>query len=86
MLVILLWQKDIENEDEAFIFTQMWVQAWHIPTQWLTPDTAWKLGKTFKLCYNVFIPESGSKDGRVVKMLVEVDLSKPLIRGTFCMI
>lgn len=28
------------------------------------------------------IPESGSKEGRYAKLLVEVDLTKPLIRGT----
>lgn len=28
------------------------------------------------------IPENGNKDGRNVKVLVEVDLLKPLIRGT----
>lgn len=30
----------------------------------------------------MIIPETGSKDGRLAKMLVEVYLSKPLIRGT----
>lgn len=28
------------------------------------------------------IPENDSKEGRYVKMLVEVDLTKPFIRGT----
>lgn len=30
----------------------------------------------------MIIHEHGSKEGRYVKMLVEVDLCKPLIRGT----
>lgn len=83
MLVILPWKKDIENEEELFSTTQMWVQVWHIPTQWLSSETAWKLGKLFKKCLNVVIPESGSKEGRVVKILVEIELNKPLVRGTF---
>lgn len=36
----------------------------------------------FPQCLNVFIPEIDSKEGRCAKLLVEVDLSKPLIRGT----
>lgn len=30
----------------------------------------------------MIIPENDTKEGRYVKMLVEVDLTKPLIRGT----
>lgn len=36
----------------------------------------------FNKCLNVVIPENGSKEGMYVKLLVKVDLSKPLIRGT----
>lgn len=36
----------------------------------------------FQQCYNVIILESGSKEEKCANMLVEVDLSKPLIRGT----
>lgn len=60
----------------------MWVQVWEIPPQWLTSETVWKVGKVFKQVSNVIIPETGSKDGRFAKMLAEVDLSKPLTRGT----
>lgn len=60
----------------------MWVQAWNIPVQWLTSETVWKIGKIFNKFLNVVIHENGSKKGRYVKILVEVDLSKPQIRGT----
>lgn len=39
------------------------------------------MGKRFSLCLNVILLESGSKEGRVLKLLVEVDLNKPLLRG-----
>lgn len=42
----------------------------------------WKLGKIFPSCLNILVPEHGSKEGRLLKMLVEVDLEKPLLRGT----
>lgn len=34
------------------------------------------------MCLNVVIPENGSKKGRVLKMLAEIKLEKPLLRGT----
>lgn len=83
MLVILPWSKDVENDELCFCKTQMWLQAMQIPSQWLSPETAWKIGNIFKQCLNAYIPESGSREGRVAKMLVEVDLNNLLIRGTF---
>lgn len=68
--------------EEAFCSTQIWVQAWYIPIQWLSTETEWKIRKIFNRCFNVIILENESTDGRYVKLLVEVDLSKPLIRGT----
>lgn len=82
MLVLHPWKQDIEKDETLFHFSPMWVQVWEIPPQWLTSQTVWKIGKVFKKVSNVIISETGSKDGRFVKMLVEVDLSKPLTRGT----
>lgn len=39
-------------------------------------------GKIFNHVSNVLIPENESKEGMFAKMLVEVDLTKPLIHGT----
>lgn len=40
------------------------------------------MGKIFNRVSNVLILENGSTEGRFTKMLVEVDLTKTLIRGT----
>lgn len=60
----------------------MWVQVWQVQVQWLSNETAWKLGQIFKNCIKVVIPKNGNKDGRYAKVLVGVDFLKPLIRGT----
>lgn len=44
--------------------------------------TVWKIGRAFNQVSNVLIPENGSKDGRHVKLLVDVDLTKPLLQET----
>lgn len=82
MLVIQPWKQDIDRDERAFHKSPMWVQVWQVPTQWLTSETIRKIGKIFAQCSNVIILENGSTEGRYAKMLVEVDLSKPLIRGT----
>lgn len=61
----------------------MWVQAWNIPAHWLSSATVWKIRQVFDHCLNVVvIPESGNKEWRYAKLLVEVDLTQPLLRGT----
>lgn len=82
LLVLQPWQKDIEKKDEALQSAQMWVQVWNIPVHWISAETAWKIMKGFGKCNNVIVPKNGSKEGRYVKMFVEVELTKPLIRGT----
>lgn len=40
------------------------------------------MGKVFNQGSNVLIPENGNKEGKYVKLLVDVNLTKPLILGT----
>lgn len=40
------------------------------------------MGKLFYHCLNVIYPEHGSKKGKLLKLLVEVEFDKPLLRGT----
>lgn len=82
LLVLVPWEEDVHLDDQKFLSTQMWVQAWDIPLQWLTSRTVWKIGRAFNQVSNVLIPENGSRDGRYAKLLVDMDLTKPLLRGT----
>lgn len=42
----------------------------------------WKIGKLLQMCLNVVIPKNGSREGQMLKMLVKIELDKPLLRGT----
>lgn len=42
----------------------------------------WKIGKIFPQCLNVCLLENGSKEGRILKLLVEIKLDCPLLRGS----
>lgn len=42
----------------------------------------WKPSKLFPLCLIVIIPENESKNGRMLKLFVKVELDKPLLKGT----
>lgn len=82
ILVLQPWHKTLTKEDESFSRSTLWVQIRGVPHHWSSKEVGWKLGSLFPKCLNVILPENGSKLGRMLKLLVEVNLSKPLLRGT----
>lgn len=72
----------MKKEDECFGRIPLWVQIMGIPNHWASKEVGWKIGKLFHKCLNVILPENGSKQGRLLKILVEVELNRPLLMGT----
>lgn len=76
VVVVPPWKQDLKRGDPSFTQTPMWVQIIGLPNHWSSKEVGWKLGKLFPSCLNVLIPINGSKDGRMLKLLVEVALDK----------
>ena len=82
ILVLNRWSKGIEDNYGAFVIAPLWVQIWNLPVHWLSKEVGRKIGAVFKEVKEVIVPQAGGKEGRHLKMLALVDLSKPLLRGT----
>lgn len=82
LLLLQRWKPNMKSDDDCFRMAPMWIQIRKVPTHWSSKDVGWKIGKLFKSCSNVIVSETGSKNGRVMKLLVDIDLGKPLLRGT----
>ena len=82
LLVLNRWKEGIEEDYRAFMTAPLWVQLWNLPVHWLSKEVGNKIGVVFKEVREVLIPQNGGKDGRHLKILALVDLSKPLLRGT----
>nr|XP_027083698.1 uncharacterized protein LOC113705999 [Coffea arabica] len=85
-LVLNRWSEGVEENYGAFITAPLWVQIWNLPVHWLSKEVGRKIGVVFKDVKEVVIPQGGGKEGRHLKALVHVDLSKPLLRGTLVQI
>ncbi|KAK6126693.1 hypothetical protein DH2020_039562 [Rehmannia glutinosa] len=81
-LILREWSKNIMDDMENFKTIDLWVQLWGIPCHWTSIEIGMKIGTKFKSVKDIIIPETGSSVGRHIKILVEVDLEKPLMRGT----
>ncbi|KAK6119862.1 hypothetical protein DH2020_046409 [Rehmannia glutinosa] len=81
-IILRDWSEEVINNPEAFKTVELWVQLWNIPFHWLSVDTGRKIGLKFGKLKDIHIPEVGSSRGKHIKILVEVNLDKPLMRGT----
>lgn len=59
-----------------------WVQVWNLPIHCFSKDIGVKIGSSFNKVKEIIIPPTGSKEGKHMKMLVEMDISQPILRGT----
>lgn len=82
MLVLQQWKPNLEKDNLSFRRGPMWIQVRGLPNHWSSNEVGWKLGKLLLFCLNVVLPEHGSKEGRMLRLLVELELEKPLLRGT----
>ena len=53
------------------------MQIWSLPIHWITKDAWKKIGRVFNAVKEVIIL-LGGKDGKHLKILVEIDLKQPL--------
>lgn len=82
ILVVKKWMAGCERNPSFFRQAHLWVQMWNLPVHWMSRSAGFKLGKIFKEVREVIIPLGGGKDGRHMKILAEIDVSQPLVRGT----
>lgn len=81
-LLLKPWSAELEKNKESFHTVHLWVQVWHLPTHWISLEMGRRFKSLFPDVLDVLIPEGGSKKGCHIKLLAEIDLNKPLLRGT----
>ena len=78
-LVLLRWELGLEENEEMLRKTLICVQIWNIPLHWATKEAGRKIGSIFQQVKEVIIPQNGGKEGKHLKVLVEIDLSTPYL-------
>nr|XP_027087572.1 uncharacterized protein LOC113709019 [Coffea arabica] len=82
MLIVKEWVEGFDRNSRFFQHSFLWIQLWNLPVHWLSRAVGRKIGGIFKSVRGVIIPGSGGKEGRHMKIMAEVDITKPLLRGT----
>lgn len=82
LLILHPWEADINWKEFSFTCSPFWVQVWHIPHQWISIETGKKIGGVLGTVTDVMIVDAGGHELRHINILVDIDLTKPLLRGT----
>ena len=82
ILVLRSWEARMENNPTAFNMVSLWIQVWNLSIHWLCKAVGYKLGEVFNSVKEVIILVGEGKKGRHMKIFAELDVSKPLARGT----
>lgn len=81
-LILYPWTEHLTWDDEIFNFTLLWVQVWNIPNHWLSIESGRKIGSFLGTIQDILVVDSGTQAGRHIKLLLDMDVTKPLVRGT----
>ncbi|CAA0819811.1 Unknown protein, partial [Striga hermonthica] len=79
-LILSEWKWGLSINHSIFKELNLWVQVFNSPLDWLSTEVGLKIGKVFKQVKNVVIVGAGSHGGRIMRLLVTVDLQEPLPR------
>nr|XP_027093820.1 uncharacterized protein LOC113714231 [Coffea arabica] len=82
LLIVKEWVEGYDTNSSFFQHSFLWIQLWNLPVHWLSRAVGLKIGGIFKSVRGVILPGSGGKEGRHMKIMAEVDITKPLVRGT----
>ncbi|KAK6145506.1 hypothetical protein DH2020_022326 [Rehmannia glutinosa] len=80
-LILKEWVECNGQQELDFSLVDVWIQIWDLPHNWISTETGMRIGKMFHSMSDIYIPESGSIKGRHIKLLVAINLKKPLLRG-----
>lgn len=73
-LILKPWSEKLNFQMEVFNRIHIWIQVWNLPNHWMSKETGFRFNHVFCDVIDVIIPEYGSKKGRHMKILVELDL------------
>ncbi|GER38816.1 RNA-directed DNA polymerase (reversetranscriptase)-related family protein [Striga asiatica] len=82
-LLLKEWKKGETDFKDEELKVALWVQVHNLPLHWISEETGAKIGKVFDRIHDIAIPGAGSVNGKIVRILADINVLEPLPRGTF---
>lgn len=65
----------------VFQHSPIWIQVWGLPIQFFSAEVGTKIGQCIGEVLKVDMPVSGHREGRLMRILVTINITVPLRRG-----
>ncbi|XP_035551145.1 uncharacterized protein LOC118349709 [Juglans regia] len=81
LFALKLFEEDTPPQKLRFMQERFWIQFHNLPLSCMNEDRGRQLGNTIGVVEKVDVKEDGSGWGRYLRVLIVIDLQKPLARG-----
>ena len=71
---------DAVPKDINLIWSPFWVQIFNLPLKSRTRETGWRIGCNLGEVMDVDVPENGVQWGRCLRVRIEINVTKKLVR------
>lgn len=79
--ILTRWTPELKIKQLLFQQSPIWIQVWGLPLEYLSSEVGQKIGSPMGEVTEVVIPEKGSRNGRIMLLLVDIDITASLRRG-----
>ncbi|CAA0819702.1 Unknown protein, partial [Striga hermonthica] len=79
-IILKEWEASINSKHPEFQELNLWVQVQNIPLNWISTEVGLKIGQAFNKVKNVVIATTGNHGGKILKLLVTLNVNEPLPR------
>ncbi|CAA0815367.1 Unknown protein, partial [Striga hermonthica] len=73
-------EASINSKHPCFRELNIWVQVQNIPLNWISTEVGLKIGQAFHKIKNVVIATTGSHGGKILKLLVTLNVEESIPR------
>ncbi|KAH7851615.1 hypothetical protein Vadar_014294 [Vaccinium darrowii] len=80
-LILTRWKPEMKVHQMVFNHSPIWIQVWGLPLQFYSVAVGTKIGKSVGEFLEIDMPASGHREGRLMRIMVSIDITVPLRRG-----
>ncbi|XP_058189268.1 uncharacterized protein LOC131306858 [Rhododendron vialii] len=80
-LILSRWSPEMKLQQLVFQHSPIWVQIWGLPLQFYSHEVGTKIGNSMGEFLDISMPGSGCREGRLMKILVNINITTPIRRG-----
>ena len=81
LVIIQEFEGELTPKEMELKWSPFWIQIFNLPLMSRTKETSWAIGSSLGTAMEVDVPDSGVHWGKCLRVRVQIDATKRLVRG-----